>query len=209
MLGILHKYNVGIPHPVSQLLTKCPRNFERCLLRCIHYEGREEDAEFDSFCMKDLTMLHEELQQFIAQIGNAHLIYFMAYFSMHNSQFFVQYLKEQIALQQSTTPKECTVPSVLESLEVFTSKPAEGGTAKCLDNTRHAVQVSSLCILWIPMFILMHIDPVATASVLCRQEKSSRRTSKSHRWPPQALRGCVLISYIWCHDTHYAKVAMA
>lgn len=151
MLGILHKYNVGIPHPVSQLFTKCPGNFERCLLRCIHYEGREEDADFDSYCMKDLTLLHEELQQFIVQIGNAHLIDFMTHFSMCNSQIFAQCLKKQIALQQSTLPTP--LPSVLEILEVFTSEPAEGATAKCLDNTGHAVQVSSLCILWIPMFI--------------------------------------------------------
>lgn len=142
MLGILHKYNVGIPHPVSQLLTKCPGNFERCLLRCIHYEGREEDADFDSYCMKDLTMLHEELQQFIVQIGNPHLIDFMIHFSMHNSQIFAQYLNGQMALQLSTTPNP-TIPSVLESLELLTFELSECATTKCLDNSRHAVQVSN------------------------------------------------------------------
>ena len=154
VLGILRKYNVGIPHPVSQVLTKCPGNFERCLLRCIHYKGREEDADFDSLCMKDLTLLHEELQQFIIQIGNANLIDFMVHFSMHNSQIFAQYLKGKMALQQSTLPKECsTVLSLDESLELLTLEQSEGATTKCLDNIRHAVQVSSLCILWYPMFI--------------------------------------------------------
>lgn len=153
VLGILHKYNVGIPHPVSQLLTKCPGNFERCLLRCIHYEGREEDADFDSFCMKDLTLLHEELQQFIVQIGNAHLIDFMIHFSMDNSQIFAQYLKEQMALQQSTLPEACTALSLEDSLELLTFELSESATTKCLDNIRHAVQVSSLCILWYLMFI--------------------------------------------------------
>ena len=153
VLGILRKYNVGIPHPVSQVLTKCPGNFERRLLRCIHYEGREEDAEFDSFCMKDLTMLHEELEQFFVQIGNAYLIDFMVHFSMHNSQIFAQYLKGQMALQQSTLPKECTVLSLDESLELLTFELSEGAMTKCSDNIRHAVQVSSSCILQYPMFI--------------------------------------------------------
>ena len=153
VLGILHKYNVGIPHPVSQLLAKCPGNFERCLLMCIHYEGREEDADFDSLCMKDLTLLHEELQQFIVQIGNAHLINFMVHFSMHNSQIFAQYLKGRLVLQQSTLHKECTALSLDESLELLTFELSEGATTKCLDNIGRAVQVSSFCILWYLMFI--------------------------------------------------------
>ena len=147
MLGILHKYNVVIPHPVSQLLAKCPGNFERRLLGCVHYEGSEEDAEFHSFQMKDLIILHEEIQQFLDQIGNAHLIDFMVHFSMHNSQIFAQYLREIMILQQSSSPKEHAELSALDSLEIFTPV-CEGATAKFSEESRRAILVSSVCNLW-------------------------------------------------------------
>lgn len=147
VLGILRKYNVAIPLPVSNLLTVCPGSFDRRLLGYIHYEGREEDKEFHSFRKKDLEILHEELQQFLTLIGNAHLIDFMVHFSMCNSQIFAQYLKKKVGLQQSLTPKEHAVPSVFEGLEVFTSELHEGATAECSDKSRCAIQVSSVCMV--------------------------------------------------------------
>lgn len=144
VLGILHKYKVHIPQPVSQLLTKCPGKFEKFLLGCIRYEGSEEDAEFHSFQMKDLTKLHKELQQFLTQIGNAHLVDFMVHFSMYNSQIFAQYLKRTMVMQQSSSTKERGGPSLLESLEMFTPV-SEATTAKLSGDTRCSTQVSSVC----------------------------------------------------------------
>ena len=149
MLGILHKYNIAIPVLVSNLLTVCPGSFDRRFLGCIHYEGREEDEEFHSFQMKDLMILHKELQQFLTMIGNAHLIDFMVHFSMRNSQIFAQYLKGKMGLQQSLPPEEHE-PSVFEGLEHFTPELYEGATAECSDKSRLAIQVSSVfCILYI------------------------------------------------------------
>ena len=109
MLGILHRYNVGIPQVVMDLLNHTVQDYERRLLQTVHFVEEEEgDVEFRNLRMKDLKTLKETLDQFLIPI--IHLIEFLVHFSMHRSHIFSQYLQERLRLQQTSAPK---VPAVL------------------------------------------------------------------------------------------------